>query len=77
MLEIERLKMVKEILRGKNAIEVLSMNTTTPELKNIPEMRAMTKRETGPIQQTVGKLFGELMAEINHQIVSIVVFEWS
>ena len=65
-LEIERLKMVKEILRGKKAIEILSMNITTPEIKNIPEMRVLTKRETGPIQQTVGKLFGEIMQDIYH-----------
>ena len=39
----------------KKAIDVLSMNTTKPEIKKIPELREITKRETGPKRE--GALF--------------------
>ena len=43
-IEIQKLKKVEEVLQGKKAIEVLYMTSTEPVVKEIPEIRVISKR---------------------------------
>ncbi|MFX1238208.1 MAG: GyrI-like domain-containing protein [Promethearchaeota archaeon] len=67
-IEIQRLKKVKEILQqiieGKTINEVLLMKTTEPTLKDVPNIRVISKRERGGVQTTLGKILSDIMIQI-------------
>jgi effector-binding domain-containing protein len=63
-IEIQKLKKVEEILQGKKAIEVLYMTSTEPVIKEIPEVRVITKRGTGAPQEVIPGLIGAVMQQI-------------
>jgi effector-binding domain-containing protein len=63
-IEIQKLKKVEEILQGKKAIEVLYMTSTEPVIKEIPEIRVITKRGTGAPQEVIPGLIGAVMQQI-------------
>jgi effector-binding domain-containing protein len=63
-IEIQKLKKVEEILQGKKAIEVLYMTSTEPVIKEIPEIRVISKRGTGEPQAVIPVLIGAVMQQI-------------
>ncbi|MDY6931711.1 MAG: MerR family transcriptional regulator, partial [Halobacteriota archaeon] len=66
-LEIDRLRKIEEILLTQNGrFEVFDMSDTDPVIKEVPELRVISKREKGTYQETTGKLIGELMGFIFH-----------
>ena len=66
-LGIQRLKKIEEILLAKdNTLEVFSMSEKDPVIKDIPELRVISKREKGTYEETTGKLIEELMGFIFH-----------
>lgn len=66
--EIGRLKAVEAILQGKSVLEVISMSNSEPVIKEVPEVRVISKRGTGPI----GKVVEQLMVEVMGQLFSPV-----
>jgi effector-binding domain-containing protein len=64
-LDIQRLKKVEEVLNGKAALEVLSMTSTEPVIKNIPEMRVISKRGRGPVPQLIISMVQDILGQIN------------
>ncbi len=64
-MEVQRLKKVEEVLRGKAALEVLSMTATEPVIKSIPEMRVISKRGRGPVPQLIISMVHEIIGQIN------------
>ncbi len=63
-IEIQKLKKVEEILQGKRAIEVLYMTSTEPIVKEIPEVRVISKRGTGEPQTVIPGMIGAVMQQI-------------
>ncbi|HEY3272923.1 MAG TPA: GyrI-like domain-containing protein [Methanocella sp.] len=63
-IEIQKLKKVEEILQGKKAIEVLYMTSTEPVIKEIPEIRVISKRGAGAPQEVIPGLIGAVMQQI-------------
>jgi effector-binding domain-containing protein len=64
-VEIHRLKKVEEVLGGKAALEVLSMTSTEPVVKSIPEMRVISKRGRGPVPQLIIGMVQDILGQIN------------
>jgi effector-binding domain-containing protein len=63
-IEIQKLKKVEEVLQGRKAIEVLYMTSTEPVVKEIPEIRVISKRGTGAPQEVIPGLIGAVMQQI-------------
>jgi Transcriptional regulator, effector-binding domain/component len=63
-IEIQKLKKVEEVLQGRKAIEVLYMTSTEPVIKEIPEVRVITKRGTGAPGEVIPGLIGAVMQQI-------------
>ncbi len=66
-LEIGRLQRIEGILQGAckhngKVMELFKMSVTEPVIKEIPEMRVISKREKGTFTATIGKLIGEICA---------------
>jgi effector-binding domain-containing protein/DNA-binding transcriptional MerR regulator len=69
-LEIRQLQKIEGILQGacKNSnkiLELFEMSVTEPVIKEIPEMRVISKREIGTYAVTIHKLVGEVYACVN------------
>ncbi len=64
-VEIHRLEKVEEVLKGKAALEVLSMTSTEPVIKNIPETRVISKRGRGPVPQLIISMVQDILGQIN------------
>jgi effector-binding domain-containing protein len=63
--EILRLQKVQQVLlRQKDTLELYSMSVSEPTIKEVPQMRVLSKRETGSYEITIGKLIGELFGVI-------------
>jgi len=65
--EIEQLQKIEEVLQGacknnEKILELFEMSVTEPVIKEIPEMRVVSKREKGTFAVTIGKLIGEICA---------------
>ncbi|MGA9139528.1 MAG: GyrI-like domain-containing protein [Methanocella sp.] len=65
-IEIQKLKKVEEILQGKKAIEVLYMTSTEPVIKDVPEIRVISKKGVG----VPGEIFPGLIGAVMQQIFS-------
>jgi len=63
-IEIQKLKKVEEVLQGRKAIEVLYMTSTEPVVKEIPEIRVISKRGAGAPQEVIPGLIGAVMQQI-------------
>ncbi|OPY26747.1 MAG: DNA-binding transcriptional regulator CueR [Methanocella sp. PtaU1.Bin125] len=63
-IEIQKLKKVEEVLQGRKAIEVLYMTSTEPVIKEIPEVRVISRRGTGAPQEVIPGLIGAVMQQI-------------
>jgi len=66
-LEVGQLQRIEGILQGacKNSgkvMEIFKMSVTEPVIKEIPELRVISKREKGTFVVTIGKLIGEICA---------------
>lgn len=66
-LEIGQLRKIEGILQGAckqdgKILELFKMSVTDPVIKEVPEMRVISKREKGVYAVTIGKLIGELCA---------------
>jgi effector-binding domain-containing protein len=66
-LEIEQLQKIEGILQGAckhngKIMELFKMSVTEPVIKEIPEIRVISKREKGTFAVTIGKLIGEVCA---------------
>jgi effector-binding domain-containing protein len=64
-MDIQRLKKVEEVLKGRAALEVLSMTATEPVIKNIPGMRVISKRGRGPVPQLIISMVQDICGQIN------------
>lgn len=53
-------KIEKVLLEPDSAMELLAMSGTEPEIKDIPELRVLSRREKGTYGETIGKHAGEL-----------------
>jgi len=65
--EIEELERIEDILQGackhnEKVMELFKMSVTEPVVKEVPEMRVISKREKGTFSITIGKLIGEICA---------------
>jgi effector-binding domain-containing protein len=65
--EVGQLQRIEGILQGacKNSgkvMEIFKMSVTEPVIKEIPELRVISKREKGTFVVTIGKLIGEICA---------------
>jgi effector-binding domain-containing protein len=63
-IEIQKLKKVEEVLQGRKAIEVLYMTSTEPVVKEIPEIRVISKRGAGEPSAVIPGLIGAVMQQI-------------
>lgn len=64
-LEIGQLQRIEGILQGAckhngKVMELFKMSITEPIIKEVPEMRVISKREEGTFVVTIGKLIGEI-----------------
>ncbi|MDD3248418.1 MAG: MerR family transcriptional regulator [Methanosarcina sp.] len=69
-LEIGQLQKIEGILQGScksdgKVMEIFKMSVTEPVIKEVPEMRVISKREKGIYAVTIGKLIGEICACIS------------
>ncbi|WP_094227819.1 MerR family transcriptional regulator [Methanolobus psychrotolerans] len=63
--EIRRLQKVQQVLLGqKDTLELYSMSVSEPTIKELPQIRVLSKSETGSYEVTIGKLIGELFGFI-------------
>jgi len=60
--ELARLRRVASLLN--NDMELMRETMSEPLVKEVPETRVISKRDRGPIGETVGRLIGELMGVI-------------
>ncbi len=66
-LEAGKLQRIEGILQGAckhngKVTEIFKMSVTEPVIKEIPELRVLSKREKGNFVETIGKLIGEICA---------------
>jgi len=66
-LEIGQLQRIEGILQGAcnyngKVVELFKMSVTEPVIKEIPELRIISKREKGAFTATIEKLIGEICA---------------
>ncbi|AKB64714.1 Transcriptional regulator, MerR family [Methanosarcina mazei S-6] len=64
-LEAGKLQRIEGILQGAcrqngKVKEIFKMSITEPVIKEIPELRVLSKREKGNFVETIGKLIGEI-----------------
>lgn len=64
-LEVGQLQRIEGILQGAckhsgKVTEIFNMSVTEPVIKEIPELRVLSKREKGNFVATIGKLIGEI-----------------
>ena len=62
--KIDRLQNITSILRQSKTLEELLMSVSNVEIKDVQEVRVISKREKGTYGETVGKLIGLLMRQI-------------
>jgi len=67
LAEVGKLQRIEGILQGAckhngKIMELFKMSVTEPVIKEIPEMRVVSKREKGTFAVTIGKLIGEICA---------------
>lgn len=60
--ELVRLQRVASLL--SNNMELMKETMSEPMIKEVPEIRVISKRDKGPIGDTVGRLIGDLMGVI-------------
>ncbi len=70
-LEIGQLQRIEKILQGAckhngKVMELFKMSVTEPVIKEIPEMRVISKREKGDFVATIGKLIGEICTSVEN-----------
>ncbi len=68
--EVGKLQRIEGILQGAckhngKIVELFKMSVTEPVIKEIPEIRVVSKREKGTFEITIGKLIGEICACIS------------
>jgi len=65
--EMARLEKIEEcLLTHETMLEVMNMSLEEPEIKEVPELRVLSKRMRGRYDEVVPKLFMELWELINH-----------
>lgn len=64
-VEMQRLAKVEEVLKGRMALEVLNMTTSEPTVKDVPEMRVISKRARGELPQLIISMVHEILGQIN------------
>ena len=62
--KIDQLQNIASVLRKSKTLEELLMSVTNVEIKDVQEVRVISKREKGTYNETVGKLIGTLMNQI-------------
>lgn len=58
--EIQNLEDIRGSLLNKNYLEVIQMNDSKPDIKEVPVTRVLSKTEMGSYPVTIPKLMGEL-----------------
>ncbi len=62
--ELDRLRRVASLLEGNKITELMKETMSEPSVKAVPGVRVLSKRDKGPIGETIGRLIGELMAAV-------------
>ncbi len=62
--ELDRLRRVASLLDGNHITELMKETMSEPSVKDVPGVRVLSKRDKGPIGETVGRLIGEIMAAV-------------
>jgi len=62
--ELDRLRRVASLLDGNHSTELMKESMSEPSVKDVPGVRVLSKRDKGPIGETVGRLIGELMEAV-------------
>jgi effector-binding domain-containing protein len=63
--ELKRLQMVASLLENSKNKEMMKEIMSEPKVKDVSNLRVLSKREKGEIGPTIGKIIGELLATIN------------
>ena len=63
--ELRRLQRVASLLDSNHSMELMKETMSEPSVKEVPETRVISKRDTGVIGVTIGRLIGELMGVIH------------
>jgi effector-binding domain-containing protein len=66
--EIDKLEGIRAMLLERSMREVVKMNDFNPEIKNIPSIRVLSRRETGSYQSTIPKLIPLVFAEVQKEV---------
>ena len=64
-VELKRLQRVASLLDSNHNMELMKETMSEPSVKEVPRIRVISKRDKGPIGETIGKLIGELMGVIH------------
>ncbi|WP_459202350.1 MerR family transcriptional regulator [Methanococcus sp. CF] len=62
--EIKKLQKIQKILESNNSEEVFNITLTDIKIKEIPELRVISSRKTGPIKETCHLLVEKLMKTV-------------
>ncbi|OPY19796.1 MAG: DNA-binding transcriptional regulator CueR [Methanomethylovorans sp. PtaU1.Bin073] len=65
ILRLEKIEQV--LLKPDSAMELLGMNVSEPQIKDIPELRVLSRREIGTYEDTISKHAGELFGFVGSQ----------
>jgi effector-binding domain-containing protein len=64
-IEIRRLQGVVSLLNSNSRIELMKKTMSEPSIKELPQIRVISKRDKGIIGETIGRLIGDLMDVIH------------
>jgi len=62
--ELNRLRRVASLLDSNHIMELMKETMSEPSVKDVPSVRVISKRDKGPIGETIGRLIGEIMGAV-------------
>jgi len=62
--ELDRLRRVASLLDSNQITELMKESMSEPSVKDVRDLRVLSRRDKGPIGETVGRLIGEIMAAV-------------
>ena len=62
--ELIRLRRVASLLESDHIKELMKETMSEPSVKEVSGLRVISRRDKGPIDETVGRLIGEIMAAV-------------
>ena len=62
--ELNRLRRVASLLDSNHITELMKETMSEPSVKEVPGLRVISKRDKGPVGETIGRLIGEIMGAV-------------